>query len=170
MSNTEELTIMMAGSAACRAALDLLSKEHDELKARYSARYLENAGEKLKNGILSNTALEQLIEVLSPKSFVLCGKKGVFSALYELGETVGCGLKVQLYSIPIEQPTIELCDLKDINPYESDSTGSVVFAVENPGAVAQTAEKLGIKLHLLGYSTKQKAKIVVSETERYLTR
>ncbi|MBO4781124.1 MAG: hypothetical protein J5522_01900, partial [Lachnospiraceae bacterium] len=60
MSNTEELTIMMAGSAACRVALDLLSKERDELKARYSARYLENAGEKLKNGILSNTALEQL--------------------------------------------------------------------------------------------------------------
>ena len=169
MSNTEELTIMMAGSAACRVALDLLSKERDELKARYSARYLENAGEKLKNGILSNTALEQLIGEISPKAFVLCGKKGVFSALYELGGTLGCGLKAELFSIPIDQPAIELCDLKDINPYESDSTGSVVFAAENPGAAAQTAEKLGIKLYLLGYTTKQKAKIVVSETERYLT-
>jgi len=168
MSYNEELAVMMAGSAACRAALDLLSAKGTELKERYSARYLENAENKLKNGIIPESTIGQLMTELAPKAFLCCGKEGVFAALYALGETLGCGLKADLYSIPIEQPAIELCDIEDINPYETDSTGSFVFASENPGAAIKAAESFGIKLHLLGYTTSQKARIVVAETERYL--
>ncbi|MCR4624706.1 MAG: hypothetical protein K5795_01890, partial [Lachnospiraceae bacterium] len=63
MSQTEELTVMMAGSAASRAALDILIKEREGLNKRYSTRYLENAEEKLKKGIISENTLEHIIEV-----------------------------------------------------------------------------------------------------------
>ena len=169
MSQTEELTVMMAGSAACSAALNILNKEREKLNKRYSARYLENAEEKLKKGIIPEITLEHFIMVLSPKAFLLCGEKGVFPALYELGEVLGCGLRVGLYDIPIEQSAIELCDLKDINPYESDSTGSMVLAVKDAGLAAEHAEKFGIGLKVLGYTTAANARIVVADTERYLT-
>jgi len=169
MSQTKEYTIVMAGSAACRAALDILIKEREGFNKRYSTRYIENAEEKLKKGIISENTLEHIIEVLTPKAFSLCGKEGVFSALYELGEALGCGLRIGLYDIPIEQSAIELCDLKDINPYESDSTGNIILAVKDAGAAAERAEKLGIVLKVLGYTTAANARIVAADTERYLT-
>ena len=86
-----------------------------------------------------------------------------------LGEKLECGLKVQLKSIPIEQAAIEFCDLTDINPYESDSTGSIVLAVKDAGMAVEYAGHLGIGLKVLGYTTSANARIVEAGTERYLT-
>ena len=169
MSQTKEYTIVMAGSAACRAALDILYSKEDKLKKRYSRNYLEFAGEKLKKGILDGQDTEELIKGIAPEAFFPCGKDGVFGALYMLGEKLECGLKVQLKSIPIEQAAIEFCDLTDINPYESDSTGSIVLAVKDAGMAVEYAGHLGIGLKVLGYTTSANARIVEAGTERYLT-
>ena len=81
MSQTKEYTIVMAGSAACRAALDILYSKEDKLKKRYSRNYLEFAGEKLKKGILDGQDTEELIKGIAPEAFFPCGKDGVFGAL-----------------------------------------------------------------------------------------
>ena len=169
MSQTKEYTIMMAGSAACRAALDILYSKEESLKKRYSRNYLTHAEEKLKSGMLSDKDAEELLKDISPEAFCLCEEDGVFAALYMLGEKLDCGLKVKLKSIPIDQAAIELCDLTDINPYESDSRGSVILAVKNAGKALELSEKYGIALYTIGFTSTQNARIVAADTERYLT-
>ena len=169
MSQAKEYTIMMAGSAACRAALDILYSKEEDLKKRYSCNYLTHAQEKLKRGILSDKDTEALLKEISPEDYCLCEEDGVFAALYLLGEKLDCGLKVKLKSIPIDQAAIELCDLTDINPYESDSRGSVVFAVKDAGYASEISEKHGITLYSIGFTSMQNARIVAADTERYLT-
>lgn len=48
---------------------------------------------------------------------------GIFGALWEMAESSGVGLEIDLKKLPIRQETVEICNLLDLNPYELISGG-----------------------------------------------
>jgi hydrogenase expression/formation protein HypE len=53
---------------------------------------------------------------------------GVLSAIYELASASSCGALVEKAKIPISDETKEVCDLFDIDPYQSLGEGALVIS------------------------------------------
>ena len=176
MSEKKEYTIIMTGNAASKTALNILKSKREMLSERYSADYLERAEKELEKSISDGAILNELLSDLKErtadtliKAFVMCGKDGVFEALWRLGEETESGLKAELFSIPILQCAIEFCDLIDINPYEADSTGCTLIAAVSPWEVLCETEAAGLPAYIIGHTTGENARVVVGSTTRYLT-
>lgn len=153
----------MVGKAAGNMALLILDGKRESIARRYPERYLKNAAERL---IQSKVNSEKIMDY----TVFPCGTSGVFGALWDLGESLDTGLKINLADIPIDQAAIELCDFEDINPYESDSNGAYLIAAAEPGKVLEALRADGILGKVIGYTTKENARTIIGPTERYLTK
>lgn len=91
---------------------------------------------------------------------------GIFSALWELGETTGCGLNVGLKKIPVKQETIEVCEFFDINPYELRSDGALLMVAEDGYALCDALEQKGIPAAVIGEITDNNDKVIINEDEK----
>ena len=98
MSDYKKYSIVMVGGAAAKMALSILDEKKDELAGRYSKRYLENAEKCLNGEMVSFEDIKDITGITDfPDTMVCpCGDKGVFGALWELGELLKTGLKVNL--------------------------------------------------------------------------
>ena len=56
---------------------------------------------------------------------------GIFGALWELAESSGVGLEIDLKQIPIRQETVEICEFFAVNPYELISSGSLLMVTDD---------------------------------------
>ena len=162
----KEKAIIMAGNAASRAALKILTENEEQLKKRYSGYYLEGA----LNILQTEKDVRKTAGEADTQCCISCSEGGVFEALWKLGEELESGLTVELSKIPILQYTIEFCDHMDINPYEADSTGCVVLTAKEPGKVLTFFRERGCRAELIGYTAPEKARIIRGSTVRYLTK
>ena len=172
MSEKKEYCIIMTGAAASKAALDIIQKKKKQLLKRYPVSYLEKAEAELKELMFFGSGTGRLPDDAGNliEESVSCGRGGIFEALWKLGEKTDSGLKVDLFGIKIHQAAIELCDNEDINPYESDSTGCMLITTLSPGALLEKLNGMGINAEIIGYTTCEKARVVVGNTIRYLTK
>ncbi len=96
---------------------------------------------------------------------------GIFSALWELAESAGVGLDIDLKKLPIKQETIEICEFLDVNPYELLCGGSLIMTAENGFDLVNALNQEGIPAVLVGKITDGHQKIVRNEDEiRFLER
>lgn len=96
---------------------------------------------------------------------------GIFRALWEVAESAGLGLRVDLKKIPIRQETVEVCEFFQVNPYELLSGGSLIMITDRGEELVEALEQLQIPAHVAGQITAGKDRIVVNEEEtRYLDR
>lgn len=94
---------------------------------------------------------------------------GVFGALWELAESAGVGLSVDLKKLPIKQATVELCNYFDINPYELMSSGSMLIAADNGHDLVRELEKKQIHATVVGKVTDGNDRVVINgEETRFL--
>lgn len=94
---------------------------------------------------------------------------GVFGALWELAESAGVGLTVDLKKLPIKQTTVEICNFYDINPYELMSSGSMLMATDNGHDLVRALEEEHIHAVVVGKVTDSNDKIVINgEETRFL--
>lgn len=94
---------------------------------------------------------------------------GVFGALWELAESAGVGLTVDLKKLPIKQATVEICNYYDINPYELMSSGSMLMVVDNGHDLVRALEQEQIHAAVVGKVTDSNDKIVINgEETRFL--
>ena len=91
---------------------------------------------------------------------------GIFGALWELAESSGVGLEVDLKKIPVRQETIEICNFLDINPYELISGGSLLMTAENGYDLARALEKAGICAKVVGKVMENNDRVVINEGEK----
>lgn len=96
---------------------------------------------------------------------------GIFRALWELAESAGAGLHVDLKKIPIRQETIEVCEFFQINPYELLSGGSLLMVADDGENLVQKLEEAGIAASVIGKITAGNDRVIVNEDEtRFLDR
>ena len=94
---------------------------------------------------------------------------GVFGALWEVAESAGLGLEIDLLKIPVRQETIEVCEVFGINPYELISSGSLLVTTSDGTGLIRALEEAGISAAIIGKMTEGNDRIIRNgEDRRYL--
>jgi hydrogenase maturation factor len=118
----------------------ILAKEkEEELRTRYAQPFIDNA--KIFAQMMSIVP-EAAVAVMSGASAMHdVSEGGVFGALWELAESAGVGLEIDLKKIPIRQETIEICEFFDLNPYKLLGGGCLLIATEDGNGLVMELEK-----------------------------
>ena len=91
---------------------------------------------------------------------------GIFGALWELAESSGVGLEIELKKIPVKQETIEICELFNINPYELISSGCLLMSSADGNMLARELAKSGIHAAVIGKATTGNDRVLLNEEEK----
>ena len=91
---------------------------------------------------------------------------GIFGALWELAESAGVGLEIDLKKIPIRQETVEICEFFDLNPYKLLSGGCLLIATEDGNGLVMELEKADIPAVIIGKATDSNDRVLINEEER----
>lgn len=91
---------------------------------------------------------------------------GIFGALWEMAESSGVGLEIDLKKIPIRQETVEVCEFFDVNPYELISSGSMLMAATDGNGLVRALEAAGIPAVCVGKVTDGNDRVLISGEER----
>ncbi len=96
---------------------------------------------------------------------------GIFASLWELAESAGVGLTIDLKKLPLRQETVEVCECLGVNPYELRSGGCLIMTSRDGlGLVAALQEKQ-IPAVVVGKVTDSRDRILLNEDEvRYMER
>ena len=91
---------------------------------------------------------------------------GIYTALWELGKKLDCGLSVDIKAIPVMQETIEVCEFFDINPYRLKGDGSLLIVTEDGEGLANMLKEEGIAAAVIGKTTTGLDRVITREEER----
>ena len=143
----------------------ILAREKEEaLRTRYAQPFIDNA--KIFGQMMSIIP-EAAVAVQSGASAMHdVSEGGIFGALWELAESAGVGLEIDIKKIPIRQETIEICEFFDINPYKLLSGGCLLIATEDGNGLVMELEKAGIPAVVIGKATDSNDRILMNEDER----
>ena len=107
---------------------------------------------------------EKPLGILFPTS-----DKGIFAALWELGEALCCGIDGQLLEIPMKQSVIEICNVERMNPYEIPSGGSGLFVTGCGRRMEEFFAKKNLPAAVIGRITAGADRVLRMEDQvRYL--
>lgn len=147
----------------------LAARYADRLRERYPLHMIEEAA-----------AFKRLLSVIpeaatAAKSNVSAmhdvSTGGIFAALWELAESAGIGLTVDLKKIPIKQETVEVCEFFGLNPYELLSGGCLLMTTDSGERLVQALGEVHIPAVIIGRTTDNNDRIVINEEEsRFLER
>lgn len=94
---------------------------------------------------------------------------GIFGALWEIAESSGTGLEINLLDIPVRQETVEICEQFGINPYGLISSGSMLITAPNGLDVVRALATAGINAAVIGKVTKGNDRVLFGgEGKRFL--
>ena len=158
--------IIMTGFAGLAGTRTLLEKEYDRLLKRFSRNFLDSIPPYESEKAAENT--KKILESRGTGDFVQAGKEGIFAALWEFGEKMSCGMRIDTTALLMLQETIEIADYLDINPYEDDSTGCLLFTADGERAdfIIQKLHESDISAAIIGYKTKDKDRLLIKGSER----
>lgn len=143
----------------------ILAKEKKrELLAHFSESFIHQAKK-----------FDEMLSVIpEAKAAVLSGvgamhdvtEGGIFGALWEMAESSGVGLEIDLKQIPLKQETVEICEFFGINPYELISSGAMLMAAEDGTRLVMDLKKAGIFATVIGKATEGNDRILYNGEER----
>jgi hydrogenase maturation factor len=88
---------------------------------------------------------------------------GIYAGLWQLAQAYQIGFHVDFEAIPVNQITIECCEVFDLNPYQLYS-GSCFLLVANHGyEVMQIFQEMGIPCTVIGRITDNQDKFIKHE-------
>ena len=143
----------------------ILAKEREEeLRTRYAKPFIDNAK---VFGQMMSIVPEAAVAIKSGASAMHdVSEGGIFGALWELAESAGVGLEIDLKKIPIRQETVEICEFFDLNPYKIVSGGALLIATEDGNGMVLELEKSGIPATVIGKATDSNDRVLINEDER----
>lgn len=143
----------------------ILAKEKEaELRERYAQPFIDNAK---VFGQMMSIIPEAAVAMKSGASAMHdVSEGGIFGALWELAESAGVGLEIELKKIPIRQETIEICEFFDLNPYKILSGGCLLIATWDGNGMVREMEKAGISAVVIGKATDNNDRVLLNEDER----
>ncbi len=143
----------------------IIAKEKEaELLTRYPAHLIESA--KNFDGYLSVLPEAALAVQSGVSAMHDVTEGGIFGALWEMAESSGVGLEIDLKKIPVKQETIEVCEFFGINPYELISSGSMLMATADGNHLVRELEKGGIHAVVVGKAVEGNDRVLLNEDER----
>lgn len=143
----------------------IIAREKEkELRTRYAQPFIDRA-----------KIFEQMMSILPEAAVAVksdagamhdVSEGGIFGALWEMAESAGVGLEIDLKKIPIRQETVEICEFFDINPYKLLSGGCLLIATEDGNGLVMELEKENIPAVIIGKATEGNDRVLINEEER----
>jgi len=94
---------------------------------------------------------------------------GIFEGLWDMSVAMGSGFCVDINKILINQASVEICELYDLNPYMLESTGAFLLVVAKGDTFVNELRDMGIRCEVLGRITDGNQKVLMNKEEiRYL--
>ena len=162
--------IVMVGYAGYAGAACIADIKEAKLHERYHPDFIDKAADYLKTVSLAEQLqlLHQMPED-SVHQISICGKQGVFGALWQLSRIADVGFEVDLKKILLKQQIVEICDYFDINPYMLESQGAMLICTNRSSALTELLEHAGYESTVIGYVKSGHDKCIINEDEvRYL--
>ena len=142
----------------------LACEKEEELRSRYTQPFIDNAK---VFGQWMSIIPEAAVAVKSGASAMHdVSEGGIFGALWELAESAGVGLEIDLKKIPIRQETVEISEFFDVNPYKLLSGGCLLIATEDGNGLVMELEKAEIPAVIIGKATDNNDRVLINEEER----
>ncbi|MGN1156939.1 MAG: AIR synthase family protein [Agathobacter sp.] len=143
----------------------ILAKEREEeLRTRYAKPFIDSAK---VFGQMMSVIPEAAVAIKSGACAMHdVSEGGIFGALWELAESAGVGLEIDLKKIPIRQETVEICEFFDLNPYKILSGGCLLIATKDGNGMVSELEKAGIPATVIGKATDSNDRVLLNEEER----
>lgn len=142
----------------------LAREREEELRTRYAKPFIDNAK---VFGQMMSIVPEAAVAIKSGASAMHdVSEGGIFGALWELAESAGVGLEIDLKKIPIRQETVEICEFFDLNPYKIVSGGCLLIATTDGNGMVLELEKAGIPATVIGKATDGNDRVLLNEDER----
>ena len=142
----------------------LAREREEELRTRYAKPFIDNAK---VSGQMMSIVPEAAVAIKSGASAMHdVSEGGIFGALWELAESAGVGLEIDLKKIPIRQETVEICEFFDLNPYKIVSGGCLLIATTDGNGMVLELEKAGIPATVIGKATDGNDRVLLNEDER----
>lgn len=159
--------IVITKWAALEGTAILAKEKEEELLQKFPAFLIEEAkGYSQYLSIIKEAAIAGKSNVSAMHDIT---EGGVFGALWEMAESAGVGLTIDLKKIPIKQATVEICNYFDVNPYEMMSSGSLMLAADNGYDLVRVLEEVGIHAAVIGKVTEGNDRVVTNgEETRFL--
>lgn len=159
--------IVITKWAALEGTAILAKEKEEELLQKFPAFLIEEAkGYSQYLSIIKEAAIAGKSNVSAMHDIT---EGGVFGALWEMAESAGVGLTIDLKKIPIKQATVEICNYFDVNPYEMMSSGSLMLAADNGYDLVRVLEEAGIYAAVIGKVTEGNDRVVTNgEETRFL--
>lgn len=147
----------------------LAKQQREKLLGRYPAYLVEEAaGFERFYSIADEAATAMKSGVCAMHD---ASEGGIFAALWQLAESAGVGLTIDLKKLPLRQETVEVCECCGVNPYELLSGGCLVMTGEDGEALAGALMDAGIPATVVGKITNSNDRIICNEGEiRYMDR
>lgn len=147
----------------------LVKKHREKLSQRYPAWLIEEAA-------AFDRYLSILPEAATAMKSGVCAmhdvsEGGIFGALWELAESAGVGLTIDLKKLPLRQETVEVCECCNVNPYELLSGGCLLMTCGDGSRLVSDLEAEGIPAMMVGKVTDSNDRILINGEEiRYMDR
>lgn len=145
----------------------LAGLKREQLRERYPAHLVEEAaGFDRYLSIIPEAAVavKSGVRIMHDAS-----EGGILAALWELAESSGVGLTIDLRKIPIRQETVEVCEFCEVNPYILASGGCLVMAADHGEALMQEFVRNQIPAAVIGQITDSHDRLIYNAGEkRYL--
>ncbi len=149
--------------------LRILRKKEAELAERFVPTFLHpiwNMDEELFSEQALQMARGYEVSAMHP----IAGG-GILAALWELSESAGVGMEVELKQMAIRQETVEICEFFHLNPYQLTSVGSILVVTSQGKTMVEAMTEAGIQATILGRTTADTAKVILGgEEKRFLDR
>ena len=130
---------------------------------------LEAAKEGYEEGFVFPGFKEAAISSELPAMVFPVGEKGLFSALWDMGEALFCGIDADLTDIPMNQIVIEVCECLSLDPYVLAGHGTYIMVCRNGKTVERILREQGIRASRIGNITDGADRILRNgERVRYL--
>ena len=143
----------------------IIAKEREEeLLTRYPASLVDTA--KAFDAYLSVLPEARIAVESGVSAMHDVTEGGIFGALWEMAESAGVGLEIDLKKIPIRQETVEVCEFFDVNPYELISSGSMLMAASDGNGLVRALTAANIPAVCIGKVTEGNDRVLLSGEER----
>lgn len=142
----------------------LARQNRERLAARYPLRLVEEAeGFDRFLSVIPEAAVaaQSGIRVMHDAS-----EGGILAALWELSESSGVGLTIDLRKIPIRQETVEVCEFCEVNPYTLASSGCLILAADHGESLVRRLGEEGIPAATIGQITDSRDRLICNAEER----
>ncbi|MCR5830488.1 MAG: hypothetical protein K6F93_09115 [Lachnospiraceae bacterium] len=162
------MDIVLIGRIAECAALNTAREKKGELAKLYPSSYLLKGISALEVEFADK---DLLMDALRQSLYMQVISEGSLSeALWNTGEELGKGLRVNRDDIPVAQFAIEMAEADGRDPVRSDSTGCVICVTEKAGEMCADLRSKGIPCAVIGYMTDDNDRCLISgDVKSFLT-